>query len=128
MKERLLKNWKKLKLKPMDRTDEAPAGELESEITEHSKIIQDLERTLQEELEKMNRGTIQYRLKNREDTVTFLTLLFLTSCIIFLIFAENLWIYSSLVSRLLFSLGLIFLLIRVVYRAIDLPPGWSWRR
>jgi gas vesicle protein len=96
---------------------------LDSQITESRERLKALKMEVQEELQNRHLGHLQYRIKNREDAVTFLTLLFLTSCIIILIFAENQWIYYSTVSRLLFTLGMIFLLIRVVYRAIDLPGG-----
>lgn len=118
-----LQQLEKDKLKPIVWTDSGT--DLNSEITEHTRRLEELQSTLKDEEEKREFGVIQYRIKNREDIVTFLTLLFLTSCIVFLIFSEIIWPSNYLISRSLFTLGLISLLVRVVYRAIDLPPGFK---
>jgi hypothetical protein len=71
---------------------------------------------------------INQRLKELEDGVTFATLALLSSCIVFMMLVNNDWKYFTIdyaiVSKLLFSFGLLFLMIRVVLRIKD-PSGTS---
>lgn len=92
-----------------------PKIELDKHKEKREELLQELEEVKYTKDAQMR----QFRLKNREDVVTFVTLALLASCILFMILVDNQWEFYSYTSRFLFSFGLISLLIRVLYRAKD---------
>jgi len=97
--------------------------EVKDDIDKHRARLDNLDEALKQEYEKGELSWRQVSVKNAEDIFTLLTLSFLTSCILFMIAVDEKWIYDvlnySMVSVILFSAGLISLVIRVILRTID---------
>ena len=101
--------------------------ELKSAIEVEKQKYRLVERSLNEEMQRRNLTDEQVatnkKFNKMEGIVTLITLALLSSCIVFMISVPSGWKYYvfdySLISKLLFSFGLLSLMIRVVMRVED---------